>query len=109
MVLLPVEGRAETAMGTEYAVIYKRSEGKVVKKVGEVLPHPRSAVNSEAFVVETVYLQSPPPAHQHWSSPDLVPLDMPVHYTVKTCATIHTVKTCATIHFAIWESKKINS
>ena len=60
MVLLPVEGRAETAMGTEYAVIYKRSEGKVVKKVGEVLPHPRSAVNSEAFVVETVYLQSPP-------------------------------------------------
>lgn len=48
----------ETSVEAKDLVVDEGGEGKVVEKVGEVLPHVCISILSEAFVVETVHLSN---------------------------------------------------
>lgn len=51
-----VDARGETSVEAEDLVVDESGERKVVEKIGEVFPHVRISVLSEAFIVEAVHL-----------------------------------------------------
>lgn len=51
-----IDARRETSVEAEDLVVDEGGEGKVVEKVGEVLPHVCISILAEAFIIEAVHL-----------------------------------------------------
>ena len=51
-----LDGRGQPCMHAKYIIFNDRSDGKVVKQIGEELPHSCGAIFSLALCIETIDL-----------------------------------------------------